>query len=86
MFCKRYCERQKSRDIPVASLAVKVATEVMHETSHRTTNEPIVLRHTIKSLRKAAFTPHTCDTCKSGDLDHGCRNKYKPYPYTNLSE
>ena len=83
MFCKRYCERQKSRDIPVASLAVKVATEVMQETSHRTTNEPIVLRHTIKSLRKAAFTPHTCDC---SDLDHGCRNKYKPYPYTNLSE
>ena len=80
MFCKRYCERQKSRDIPVASLAVKVATEVMHETSE----SPIVLRHTIKSLRKAAFTPHTCD-CRSGDLDHTCRNKYKPYPYTNLT-
>ena len=79
MFCKRYCERQKSRDIPVASLAVKVATEVMHETRE----SPIVLRRTIKSIRKAAFTPQTCD-CRSGDLDHNCRNKYKPYPYTHL--
>ena len=77
--------RQKSKDVPIASFAVNIAKELLHETSE----SPAILAATPSNLRRNSFVnlcsstaviPHSCD--KRPVSLHS--NKYEPFPYQPL--
>ena len=77
-------KKQKSKDVPVATFAVKLAKELLQETSE----SPFVLAATPSSIRRSfhnlnteEVVPHSCDQTSPHS------NKYEPsYPYQPLIE
>ena len=77
-----------SKDVPIAAFAVKVAKELLHETS----TSPLVLAATPSSLSKSlnnlsapTIKAHLCDDENSSTAP-SCRKKFESYPYHPLTQ
>lgn len=77
-----------SKDIPIAAFAVKVAKELLHETS----TSPLVLAATPRSLSKSlnnlsvpTIKTNSCDDENSSTAP-SCKKKFESYPYHPLNQ
>ena len=77
-----------SKDVPIAAFAVKVAKELLHETS----TSPLVLAATPRSLSKSlnslsvpTVKTHACDDENSSTAPSS-RKKFESYPYHPLNQ